>query len=363
MIPSIQNTPVKRNFFISKEKNDMSCRIGYATKNKTLSDLQNVHLSRTLPLFCITSSGLIEGIKRLQEISKRNLTDLLQVLHWNRTNNIRPFVIPFGIFPYAADPYYGYSITFAKGLLQKAGTLARKGKQRILFHLPPEISWTLLSKQSHQELIFLRHMNHLHEMISMMRIEKPTIILSFSKADSIDGTIENLQRKWDGLPSHLKFHIALENDPFNFPLHILLPFCQKNMIPLVINTHHDMISRFPVMDSFMIINYNVNEWKEIENLWNKLGKRQIVLYSEPLVTKGTMGEKLQRKSYVAKLPPFLQELKNCDIIVLSDAYEQSCRDIPRTNNRNQKSESWNESYDDIRRVHYKKGLKILSELP
>jgi len=331
-------------------------RTGYATKNKTLSDTQDVHLCRSIPIHSVSSYGLDEGIKKLEELSLRNLADLQKVLQWNKENNVRVFVLPTGLFPYAADRYFGYSVKFASEELSTIGKFVKKNKQRLVFHIPPDIAAGLLSDQSHHGIIFLRFMNYVHTLITLLDLQKTVIVCSFSKVDERFATLDNLQSKLFSLPSHLRSYIALENDTFNFPISTLLPFCVVNDIPLVLNIHHEVVRLnvdFPPLHTI----------KAIERLWERLGKRCLMFYSEQLTSSGSMEERLCRKSHITRLPMIFEEnVHNSDVIILSDSYEQSCRDfLPRTHPTSMSSS--HVFYEEMRKARFKHGMKVLSDLP
>lgn len=112
--------------------------IGYACINQELRE-QNIFTNRTL-----RKATLIDkGHDYLSELIVSNLKDLIHILEWNESNNIRFFRISSEIFPFWSHPELGYNVSelpdsdLILSLLKQAGDYATTHNHRITTHPGP----------------------------------------------------------------------------------------------------------------------------------------------------------------------------------------------------------------------------------
>jgi UV DNA damage endonuclease len=113
---------------------------------------KNIFSSRTMRLKTLQE----KGIKYAQELSLKNLNDLLYMLKWNIENEIYFMRISSDIFPFASHKDYGYSIDFADDILKKIGDFAKTNKIRLTMH-PGQ--YNVLSSPSESVIITLLTQN------------------------------------------------------------------------------------------------------------------------------------------------------------------------------------------------------------
>ena len=327
-------------------------RLGYAGKNKTLEDLHNIRLDRTLDKVSVLQNGLENGIAHLKQVGLKNLHDLEQVLRWNNRNNVKVFLLQTEIFPHAFDQYLGYSLEYASVELNRIGHFAKKHRQRLLFQIPSNIANFLLSDMEHERILFLRYVHYLLQMIQLMQLNDTCVLLLSFNAVSSENT-STLQMRLTELPERCLRRISLMNDPFTFSVADMQNIGQQLGIPVTINLVHDKLKP------------STYDHSNFAQTWRNRNMRQLIIGSQwdcddsaMLGHKLLLPQKVTSVSIEQMCKSFKEIINDCDSVILSQAFEQSILDVPATVPLHH-----SEDFLDIYKRMYREQIEILNDLP
>lgn len=276
------------------------------------TDVKAVSLSRTLPRYSLCQNGLSNGIKHLKKIGMSNVQDLLTVMYHNNNNGYKVVVVPTCLFPFAADPYYGYSLKYVQRELEIIGKYARENQMRLTWHMPNSLSRYLLEDVYHERMILDRMLNHCLEMIEYMKLNDGLIIVSLSDCTlwNVDkkSILKRLRDTLRNMDTKQLQKLALENDPYNFGIDELDKICEEFSIPLVMNTQNHLIRCGKTL--------NKEKIKELGCKHKQQNLRQLIIHSEPEnAYTYTMEEKLRISQY-AYVPEELTKDSSVDIDII-----------------------------------------------
>jgi UV DNA damage endonuclease len=211
--------------------------LGYACLNTKLRK-KNIFMSRT----CRFETYNQKGFDYIKELSLQNLRDLLTILKWNNEKDIKFMRISSEIFPFASSLDYGYSIEFAKELLQEIGDYAKNNNIRITMH--PGQYCVLSSKTQYIINNTISDLQHHSDILNMMGLDQNSVMIIHGggvygdKKKSLKRLEENIMK----LPENVRNRLVLENCEMAYTIEDLLPISKKLLIPIVIDFHHDDIN-------------------------------------------------------------------------------------------------------------------------
>jgi len=198
---------------------------------------RDIFSSRTIRLDTFKKNGL-DYVKKL---ALENLHDLLTILKWNKDHDIYFMRLSSDMFPFASHPEYGYSIDFAKDILQEIGRYAIANKMRLTMH-PGQ--YNVLSSPSDDIIKRTLLDLTLHaNILDMMGIDQDGVMVIHGGGVYGDKnkSLERLEKNINLLPEFIRKRLVLENCEMAYTVEDLLPISEKLLIPIVIDTHHDSI--------------------------------------------------------------------------------------------------------------------------
>lgn len=188
---------------------------------------------------CIVKTVEQKGLCVLEERITENCKDMIKMIKWNASNGIRVFRISSDLCPHKSNPkVLDYSLDFVQPLLEEAGNLARKYKQRITFH-PGQynVVGTPHEDKFQQTCIDL---SYHAEILDRMCMDQDSVMvvhgggLYGDKEKTIERWIANFRR----LPEPVKARLVLENCEKCFNVEDCLKISEEVNIPVVLDTHH-----------------------------------------------------------------------------------------------------------------------------
>lgn len=261
---------------------DLPPRLGYACISMT-ERAKGVFCSRTVRLQTVVAADGTVDIARLQDLARENIADLLSILNHNDSWGCRFFRITSNLFPHWGNPRLGasarYDIGFAEPLLRACGDYARKRKMRITAH-PGQFAQLgaqdpAIVAQTYTDL-------GLHARVFAMMGLTPEdgscmVIHGGGVYGDKDAALRRFAQTFAAMPAETRQYVVLENDEFNYSLWDLLPFCEREGIPLVVDYfHHSVWSRRNGGEYAAV--YGVMD--RVVGTWRRRGLRPKCHYSE-----------------------------------------------------------------------------------
>jgi UV DNA damage endonuclease len=222
-------------------------RLGYACINMHLRE-KGIFMSRTARLATVKS----HGIEYIKELGMKNAIDLLEILKWNKANDIYFFRISSEFFPYASHAEYGYSLDYVDNKLKEIGRYIKDNKMRITMH-PAQFNILSTSNANIVKNTF-RDLNHHADILNRMQLDDNSVMIIHGGGIYNDKkkALARLEKNILKLPIKTRNRLVLENCEMAYTVQDLLPVCEKISIPLVIDFHHDALnpSELPVENYF-----------------------------------------------------------------------------------------------------------------
>jgi len=237
-------------------------QLGLCCVNTFLRNLKpSIFTSRTCTLDTIKKYGF----DAIQERALQNLDDMMTMLKWNVSNNIRVFRMSSGVFPHFSNPliipilgiaqsnssitchpitnsieysYQSYSIDFAINKLKQIGTYARENGIRLTFHPGQYNVMGTPNKHILRKTIFDLQCHA--DIFEIMGVSDDSVMVIHG-----GGTYGNKQLaidRWiacyNDLPIYIRKRIVLENCEKCFSIVDCLHISTRCGVPVVFDTHH-----------------------------------------------------------------------------------------------------------------------------
>lgn len=219
---------------------------GYACQNLSLAQgckkKDRLFTDRT-----IRQSGF--SLERVGNLAVQNSKDLLPILEWNHTNDIRFFRIGSGIFPFMDHPEIGYTLNDLSqahqaaitAALRKAGEFAKANGMRLSCHPGP---YTCLAspdpKIKDKSIVSL----NMHSLIADLLGYGPEFAVNIHVGGAYEGkdaAAERWARAYESLDERVRQRVTLENDdkPSMWSMSELYEKIWKRCgVKLVLDIHH-----------------------------------------------------------------------------------------------------------------------------
>ena len=215
--------------------------LGYACINMTLNNQKpKVTTNRSM----IKKTFTLKGLDYASELALENCKDLLTILRWNVTHNIKVFRLSSDIFPWASE----YNIENLKHYelikyhLKKAGDFAKKHGIRITSHPGPyNVLVSPKEKVVKNTIKDLETHGQLFDLLGLSRTPYNKLNIHCNgvygdKISAMDRFCENFNKLSDSVKSRL----TVENDDKAnmYSVHDLMYIHNKIGIPIVFDYHH-----------------------------------------------------------------------------------------------------------------------------
>lgn len=240
-------------------------RIGYACISVIMRE-QDVFTSRSMTLKTVGRVG-IEG---LRELARQNIADLEKLINYNEGIGVRFFRISSGLIPRVGDPHVvkmcgpSHNIEFARADLARIGALARGLGHRITMHPAQFVQLGTpheqIAAQSAIELDY--HADVLNAMGMTPELGSVLVIHGGGVYGDRAGALARWSERYRALKLDTRKFVVLENDE-HWSVAELLPFCEKEGVPLVVDYFHHTLRNEPPCDVFSpeISNRVLNTWR------------------------------------------------------------------------------------------------------
>ena len=211
----------------------MKHRLGYACINLTTG----IPLNRTCRLANATDL-------RLRELIKSNLDGLMQVLEWNKENNIYHFRISSDIIPFASHEIN--KIEWWKDFKDEfpaIGTYIKENNFRVAMHPSPVVY--LNSPRPEVVKSSIKELEWHIRFLDALELDSSHKIVFHAGGVYGDKTeaIKRFIKVYKELPKNFKARLTLENDDKNYNVWDLTKINEAVGIPLVFdNLHHEVLN-------------------------------------------------------------------------------------------------------------------------
>jgi len=248
-------------------------RLGYACINDGLnSQKPRISSSRTIR----KSTYDNEGLKKVGTLSLKNLKDLLTILKWNNSKNIKLFRMSSDIFPWKSEWEWNDIDEWpeCKALLKKIGDYAKKTNQRLTFHPGPFNK--LCSSDERIIATTIKELEMHSQILDFMGFEpsyENTINIHIGASyKNKEKTAKTWVRNYFSLSQNLKKRLTVENDDkaslydtvelYNF-------IYQEIGVPIMFDFHHHRCNPTKFKTEEEAANLAIYTWpKEITPLFH-----------------------------------------------------------------------------------------------
>jgi len=231
-------------------------RIGYACISVIMRE-QDIFTSRSMTLKTVGKKGL-EG---LRELARANIEDLEKIINYNEGIGVRFFRISSGLIPRVSDPQVEailgsvgvpvHNIEFARPALARVGALARGLGHRLTMHPGQFVQLGTphekIAAQSAAELDY--HADVLLAMGMTTAMGSVLVIHGGGVYGDRPGALERWSARYRALKETTRQFIVLENDE-HWSVAELLPFCEREGVPLVVDYFHHTLRNEPALDVY-----------------------------------------------------------------------------------------------------------------
>lgn len=215
--------------------------LGYACINQTLAQ-QKVQVNRSM----IRRTFDEKGLNYVSELIQLNLTDLLQILKWNHTQNISFYRMSSEMFPWMSEYQLEELPQFSKiqAISKKVGELANQYNMRLTFHPGPfnvlasenekVVNNTIYELDQHSKIMDLMG-------LSISPNNKINIHVGTTAGGDKARAMQNFCENFLKLQPNTQKRLTIENDdkPNMFTVEDLYAGISKKVgIPIVFDYHH-----------------------------------------------------------------------------------------------------------------------------
>jgi len=178
-------------------------------------------------------------VEKAKQKALQNLSDLLLLLEYCYTHNIKCFRIGSDIFPRFTDPEVErYTMDFADSALKKVGELAKKYGIYLLMH-PCQIC--NLGSPSEEVFKMTKDILEYHcEILDRIGVGSESVLIIHG--GGVYGDIESTKERWckrfNMLNQGVRSRLVIENCERGYNVRDCLEISEKCGIPVVFDTHH-----------------------------------------------------------------------------------------------------------------------------
>jgi UV DNA damage endonuclease len=267
--------------------------LGYPGYNTELREL-GVLVNRT----CREATGMEKGIKYMEDLFFKNLSDIFKTLQWNAEHNIKFYRMSSDIAPHCTNPNFlaekdrqdfnklVYSLEPYKKYLKKIGKFAKNNGIRVTFH--PDL-FTILNSQNNDIVIKSFRDLHFHAiLLDYMELDNNSVVILHGGGVYGDknAAIKNWVKNFNKLPDYIKKRVVIENDEYSYSTEdvLLISSMVKPYEIISPKTGKKIMSTLPVVfDVFHYYCYNI-----------MLAKKRAELDAPSIALQPTMPELLPK---------------------------------------------------------------------
>jgi UV DNA damage endonuclease len=299
----------------------MPIQFGLCCLNIALRE-KKIFCSRKPIIKTIETKGMDELFKRCQD----NARDLVKMIQWNYENGIRVFRISSELFPHKSNPRVeSYSLDFVQPILDQAGRLARKYRQRLTFHpgqynvvgTPDEETF----KHTCDDL------DYHAEVLDRLGCDQDSVMVVHGGGlyGDKEKTIHRWIEQFSQMPERVRRRLVLENCEKIFSIEDCLRVSQAVNVPVVFDTHHfDCYQQLHPKESFKA---PAEYMPDVLQTWQRRSIKPKFHVSNQ--GSGRIGH---HSDYISEIPEYLLEIPSkyqveIDIMVEAKMKEKAIQDL------------------------------------
>lgn len=208
----------------------MRIRLGYAC----ISNIINLSSSCTTTLTYYNKLDTNTKKEKIDNIIKKNLDNLENIIRYNIKNNIHFFRITAKLVPLMdiAD----IDLNNYKEKFVKIGNLIKNSNMRVDTHVD---EYCVLNSVNNIVVInSIKILNNLKKVMDMFDVDYNIIMHIGSKSGGVINSIKRFKDNFNLLSEDLKNKIIIENDDKCFNVYQTLKLCEDIKVPMCLDIHH-----------------------------------------------------------------------------------------------------------------------------
>lgn len=214
----------------------MIIRFGYVAISKIL-EITSSHTITYTNYEKLYKGNPTLAYKKLEEISIKNLNNLIELLNFNIKNNIHFFRITSSIFPLFSHPKINYNyLSKFQEKLKQIGKIVNENNLRVDIHLDQFCVLSSTNKEVVKSTINI--IKFYKNMFNIMNIKSHMILHIGSSVCGKQRSITRFINNFNKLDEESKKLIVVENDDKIYNIDDLLYLSDKLEIPIVLDYHH-----------------------------------------------------------------------------------------------------------------------------
>ena len=215
-------------------------RLGYACIN-TVLDKQGYKVNNS----CIAKTVREKGISFVIEKAKKNLENVIRILEWNETNDIRFYRMSSDMFPHLTNPefkqeghVYSYPLEQFSEYFRRIGEYAYDYEHRITYHPGHYNQIGTNNKQVFEKTsIDLRY--HA-DVLDLCKLDQNSVMVVHGGGTygDKDTTKKRWVQQFFELPTNVQERIVIENCERQYSVQDVIDIAKQVRRPVVFDTHH-----------------------------------------------------------------------------------------------------------------------------
>lgn len=281
----------------------MDIRLGLCCINTTLRE-KDIFCSRR----CILKTINDKGIEVLEEKVKKNILDIIKLVHWNERNGIRVLRISSDLIPHASNPKISFNLDFAIPYLHHVRYKIRPLNHRLTMH-PGQYNCLgspndNVVKNTINELIY--HCFILDNLTDNNNKDSVMVIHGGGVYKNKEETIKRFIKNFRKLPENVQNRLVLENCEKSYSIEDCL-FINKlinkqlntKLLPICFDTHH--------FECYQLLHPDYKP-KPIDKLIPKILRTWGNIRPKFHISEQGTGKIGHHSDYIDKIPDYLLEI-------------------------------------------------------
>ena len=224
--------------FDNKNGDYMKIRLGYVALPVTI----NITASKTLTLTNYKKLGVKRGEEKRTKLFEENLDNFLEILKYNKENNIHFYRMTSHLVPLLTYPNsYDNILKKHKAKLEEIGDFIEENNMRVDMH--PDQYLVLNSMNSSVVESTILSLKYYDFLMKSLNLNTNIILHIGSSQEGKNKAMKRFEDNFNKLSKSIKNKIAIENDDKVFNIRNTLSLAKKLKIPMVLDYHHFLVNR------------------------------------------------------------------------------------------------------------------------
>lgn len=273
----------------------MKIRLGYVSLPVTIE----VTASKMLTLTNYKELGVKRGEEKRTKIFEENLESFLNILKYNKANNIYFYRMTSHLVPLLTYPKsYDNILIKHKSKLQEIGDFIKENNMRVDMHPDQYLVLNSINPSVVESTIL--SLEYYDSLMKLLNLQTNIILHIGSGQEGKIKAMKRFEENFYKLKKSIKDKIAIENDDKVFNIRNTLTLAKKLNIPMVLDYHHFLVNKNnEKIEDFII---------DIFSTWKTTPK---IHFSSPKNKK----EKRSHHDYIDSdtFIEFIEKIKFCNI--------------------------------------------------